>query len=94
MSLTKNDLQAIGDLLDQKLEEKLESKLESKFQEKLSPIYAQLDEHSESLKYIKTKLNKTAKTVDIIARVFDERIVQNMKDIQLIKSHIGLPTKN
>lgn len=90
MSLTKNDLQAIGDLID----EKLEIKLEEKFDEKLAPIHKQLNEHSRSLKYIKTKLNKTAKTVDIMARVFDERIVQNMKDIKLIKTHLGLPSKN
>ncbi len=45
MTLTKEDLQAIAELLDEKLEEKLEEKLDEKldkkFEEKLRPIYAE-----------------------------------------------------
>lgn len=51
LALTQGDLQAIADLLDQKLEEKLEQKLDQKLDEKLdqkfkkelAPIYERLD---------------------------------------------------
>ncbi|HVF68949.1 MAG TPA: hypothetical protein VNA13_00105 [Xanthomonadales bacterium] len=46
---------------------------------------------SKTLKYIKTKLNKTAKTVDIIGLRYDERIVDNDRRTDRIEDHLGLP---
>lgn len=43
MTLTSEDLQAIAELLDQKLEEKLDQKLDEKFDQKLEPINCRLD---------------------------------------------------
>ena len=83
MSLTNDDLQAIGKLIDQKLDKKLDEKLE--------PIKQKLDEHSKTLKYLKTKVNRLNKTVDIIGGTYDERIVKNSREIDKIKKHIKLP---
>lgn len=50
-------LEAISELLDQKLEEKLdqklEEKLEQKFDQKLAPIYARLDKVESDLSYVR-----------------------------------------
>lgn len=43
-----------------------------------------------TLKYIKDKLNKTAKTVDIIGLRYDERIVDNERRIDRIEDHLNL----
>jgi len=89
MSLTNNDLKAIGTLIDQRLEKKLEEKLE----QKLAPIKAELQSHGKTLKYLKNKVNTIDKTVDVIGRTFDKRIVQNTREINRIKDHVGLPAK-
>lgn len=60
MALTQNDLQAIADLLDQKLEEKLEEKLDKKLEEKLDKILdVKLDEKLD--KKLDEKLDKKFK---------------------------------
>ncbi len=66
MNLTNGDLKAIGTLIDQKLEEKLEEKLE--------PIKIEQQAQSKTLKYLKIKVNRIDKTVDIIGGTYDERI--------------------
>ena len=73
--LTKQDLNAIGNLIDErldvKLEGKLESKLESKLEEKLSPI--------------RKDIRKVQKTLDFAIDHFDKnniKIVENVRDIQ------------
>ena len=86
MTLTTDDLQAIGTLIDQKLEEKLEQK----FEEKLEPIKQELAVHSKTLKYLKKKVNRMDKTLDIVARTYDQRIIVNAKDIERINDHLGL----
>ena len=93
MSLTKDDLLAIGSLIDERLEKKLD--------EKLSPISVKLQDLSDeqqkqgaeqtnqrtTLQYLKKKVNKIEKTVDIIGRTYDERITKNTRDIEKIKIH-------
>lgn len=37
------------------------------------------------------KLDFIAKSVEIIGRVYDERIVENLREIKKIKTHLGLP---
>jgi hypothetical protein len=106
MTLTTDDLQAIGTLIDEKLdakleeklgtkldqklgkfeekfEKKLEEKLEQKFDQKFEPI-------NKTLKYLKKKVNRMDKTLDIVARTYDQRIVANTRDIAGIKTHLGL----
>lgn len=60
MALTKEDLQAISDLLDVKLEEKLEEKLEKKLECKLKPIYDRLDRLEIKQDIMERKLDDTA----------------------------------
>ena len=82
MSLTRNDLQAIGTLIDQKLEP---------IKEELQSHGKLLEEHAKSFTNINKKLNRMNKTLDIVARTYDARIVKNTKDIGEIKDHVGLP---
>lgn len=66
LALTQGDLQAIADLLDQKLEEKLEQKLDQKLDEKLdqkfkkelAPIYERLDHIDARLDHMDKRLDR------------------------------------
>jgi len=40
------------------------------------------------------KLDFIAKTVEIIGRTYDERIVENWREIQKVKTHLGLPSNH
>ncbi|MGH7203753.1 MAG: hypothetical protein ACREHC_04900 [Candidatus Levyibacteriota bacterium] len=77
--------------------EKTYKSLDQKQQDILLDLkYIEVEQQAqgENLKYLRSKTNKINKIVDYIAKRFDERIVQNMRDIALIKHHIGLPSKN
>ncbi|HUQ85726.1 MAG TPA: hypothetical protein VM077_05355 [Candidatus Limnocylindrales bacterium] len=58
---------------------------------KINGINKTLDGHGKSLDYIKAKLIKTAKTVDIIGLRYDERIVDNDRRIDRIEDRLDLP---
>lgn len=60
MALTNEDLQAIADLIDNKLEEKLEQKLE----QKLEPINSRFDKIENRLDIIELKQDRTSKKLD------------------------------
>lgn len=64
--LTKQDLQAIGSLIEVHLETKLEEKLESKLDEKLSPIHT-------DIKQIKKDVKKLRRDLDSTISYFDNR---------------------
>lgn len=80
MSLTKDDLQQIGTIIDESLEVKLEEKLESK----LEPI-------KKDLKHLKTKVNKIDKTVSLIAKNYDEGDVKLDRRLTKLEKHLNLP---
>ena len=85
MSLTKDDLLAIGSLIDQKLEPiKHEQQKQGAEQQKQG---AEQTNQRTTLQYLKKKVNKIEKTVDIIGRTYDERITKNTRDIEKIKIH-------
>lgn len=70
MSLTKQDLQQIWRIFEEKLESKLEEKLESKLDEKLE---SKLDAKFESkLAPIKKSLKKIEQKLDLTIRTFDQ----------------------
>lgn len=75
--LTKQDLNAIGGLIDTKLEEKLEEKLETKLEEKLSPI--------------KKDIRKIQKTLDVAIDRFDQNDVIIVENVRKIQTHLNLP---
>ena len=107
MTLTNDDLQAIGTLIDKKLDEKLEpikqtlnehtqilndhTKTLNKHSTILQSHSTILNEHGKSLKCLKTKVNRLNKTVDIVVGTYDERIVKNSREIDKIKKHVKLP---
>lgn len=72
MALTKEDLQAISDLLDVKLEEKLEEKLEKKLECKLKPIYDRLDTVDDRLDTMSNRLDRLEIKQDIMERKLDD----------------------
>lgn len=46
--------------------------------------------HEKTLKYIKNKLNKTHKTVEIMSRRYNEEIVDNRRRIQRLEDVVGI----
>ena len=86
MSLTKKDLQNIGELIDSKLESKLEEKLESKFESKFKPI-------KQSLKKIEDKLDLTIRTFDRDFNYHHRRLT-NLEDKVGIKAPPVIPPIN
>jgi tRNA U34 5-carboxymethylaminomethyl modifying GTPase MnmE/TrmE len=77
--LTKQDLNAIGNLIESKLEEKLESK----FEEKLAPIH-------NDIKTIKKDVTKLRKDLTKTINFFDSRDLENKKSLDKTRSEIGL----
>jgi chromosome segregation ATPase len=68
--------------------------------EQLGPIktemqgmQTELQDHGKSLKYLKKKVNRMDKTLDIVVGRYDERIVKNANDIRDIQFRLGM-TKN
>ncbi len=53
-----------------------------------------LQEHSKSLKTLKNQMKKTNKTLDIVIRNFDGRIVENSRETERIKGHLSLSSKH
>jgi len=78
MTLTKNDLKALSNLIDErleiKLEEKLESKLEEKLEQKLEEKLAPIRKAIKPIKSMQRTLNKLNKTVNIISGQYDLRL--------------------
>ena len=76
MTLTKDDMEAIAMLIKQGTES----------------IRTEQQDQGKTLKYLKGKVNKIAKTVDIIGRRYDERIVENWREIDKIKHFLKIPS--
>ncbi len=72
--------QKLGEKLEQKLEEKLEKKLEQKFEQKLKPI-------KKDIRYIR-------KTVDLIAKNYDEGDVKLNRRVRKIEQHLAISKGN
>lgn len=95
MSLTKADLTAIGNLIDQKLEEKLEQKLESKFEEKLAPIYSRLDTLQDDVSTLKVGYKSLGNKLDNFSTYMFNSHNALSKRVERIEEKIDyLPTKN
>jgi hypothetical protein len=77
-------------MTDETLLEKIEEIVDKKLSNKIDPITTTLQAHSKDLVSIKRKLNKTAKLLTIITKQFDQRIVNNTKDIERINKHLNL----
>lgn len=52
-----------------------------------------LGENSKNIKSLKGSVKKIDKTLDIVIRTFDERIVTNTRDIDHIKTSLGMSSK-
>lgn len=85
MSLTKQDLQAIATVVDERLEVKLEEKLEVKLEEKLAPIRKDIKSIKREVKVIRSALNG-------IAADFDTRTADNTRRIVRLENHVGIAT--
>ncbi len=80
MSLTSKDLQAIGDLIEEKLEAKLEEKLEAKLDQKLN----------QKLKPIKKDLRKIKATLDETISFFDRELINHGHRLDRLENRVGL----
>jgi archaellum component FlaC len=59
----------------------------------IQSMQTELQDHGKSLKYLKKKVNRMDKTLDIVVGRYDERIVKNANDIRDIQFRLGM-TKN
>jgi hypothetical protein len=84
--LTKNDLQQIGKVIDDRLGSKLD--------EKLNPIKTTLGLVQKDLKDVKKRVGKIEKTVDVMAKLFDAEDVRLGKRVATIEKHLDLTSKN
>ena len=60
----------------------------------LEPVKATQLEHSKDLKSLKSKVKSIDKTLNMTIKFFDERIVENAREISHIKSHLDLTAKH
>ena len=60
--------------------------LRAKYYDQVFEIQA----HTKTLKYIKNKLNKTSRTVDIIGRMYNQDIMDNRKRIKRLEEEVGI----
>lgn len=74
--LTKQDLQSIGNLIDEKLD--------AKFTAEVSPI-------RKDIKTIKSRLKKVEKDLSTAINLFDGHIIDLEKRADRVDHHLGLP---
>lgn len=86
--LTKDDLQQIGSLLDEKLEQKLEEKLEEKLEQKLEE---KLEPMREDIASLKDDVRDIKKTLDTTIRFFDHTTSDHGRRIKRVEKHLALP---
>lgn len=83
--LTKNDLQQIGSIMDERLEKSLGT-----IGQRLGTIEHRLDPIEKDLKYLKKKVNKMNKTLNIVAKNYDEGDIKLEKRIKRIERHMDI----
>ena len=84
--LTKQDLNAIGNLID----ERLESKLESKFQEKLTPIHNDIKNLQKDMTTVKKGVHKLRKDLTKTIYFFDKADLSTREKVNKTRSELGL----
>jgi biotin-(acetyl-CoA carboxylase) ligase len=96
MSLTSQDLQAISDLIDQRLEIKLEQKLEEKLEEKLEAKLEQKLEQklnqkfNQKLKPIRKELREIRMILNDTISFFDHQVINHDRRLDRLENHVGL----
>ena len=82
--LTKIDLSQIREIVHEEVDVIVEEKLNSKLKLELEPI-------KKDLKYLKKKVNKIDKTVNLIVTNYDEADVKLERRVKKIEQHLALP---
>jgi len=82
--LTKTDLNQIKGIVHEEVDTIVEEKLNSKLKLELEPI-------KKDLKYLKKKVNKIDKTVNLIVTNYDEADVKLERRVKKIEQHLALP---
>ena len=76
--LTKNDLDQIGQVVDEKLDGKLE------------PVRKDLGSLKSDLNYLKKKVNRIDRTVNSIVKNYDEGDVKLDRRVRKIEQHLAI----
>jgi len=90
MSLTNDDLQKIGKMLDQKMDQRFknqDAKFDQRFKNQDSRIDENFDKH---LKPIHQKIDKMNKKLDITIKYFDTITTKHDKRIKRVEDHLQL----
>lgn len=64
MYLTKEDIQVISDLLDEKLEQKLDEKLDQKLDEKLQPLRKDIADLKNSVDNLNVRVDRNTRKIE------------------------------
>jgi hypothetical protein len=90
MSLTKNDFQEIGKIIDQKLDQKLDQK----FDDNLKPIQNQINnldkKIDQKLQPIHQKIDRMNNKLDTTIKFFDTITSKHHKRIKRVEEHLDL----
>jgi Na+/phosphate symporter len=81
--LTKNDLNQIRSVVHEEVDEIVDGKLDKK----LEPI-------KKDLTYLKKKINRIDRTLNLTVKNYDEGDVRLEKRVRRIEHHLALPEKN
>ncbi len=93
--LTKQDLNAIGNLIELKFESKLEEKLESKLEEKLeSKLELKLLPIRNDIKNLQKDVKKLRKDLTTTINFFDNNNLKLQNQIDQTRKHVGLEEVN
>lgn len=82
MTLTSQDLSAIGQLFNESFDRKFEPAFNKAFDPSFNKKFAP----------IKKKINKMARDLDTVIRSTDRRITAHTTRLRLIENHLNLPT--
>ena len=67
MTLTKDDLQAIAQIVDERLEVQLEAKLDAKLESRLAPIMQRLDHLDEKTDHLQADMTDVKKHIGCLS---------------------------
>jgi len=92
--LTKQDLKAIGDLMDERLDRKLneyDKKMDIRFKQELAPMGSSVSEIKKQVKIAQKDVREIKIDMRAIINVFDSDIHNHDKRIKRIEDKLQLP---
>jgi len=92
--LTKQDLTDVSKLLKNEFKIQLQPIYDKLIEhdKQFEKIQDKLSEHDKQFKTVNKKLNKLQKDLDVTIDFFDDYRIKHKDRLEMIESHLGLPT--